>query len=126
MPTVSLASNDGVIRPLHPFTSTSVMITMKSPTETTKTITSYQYRAAVRVSPGGRVIKNYNTSTGGGLVVSSGPSGILKMSIGASDLSYYPYAEVEVVEYAGKALSGPITDRHRFQMQMSGGPDLGY
>ena len=125
MPTRTLNSNVGRIV-INARTDETLKITMLDPDGATKTVTSFAYRAVLRHGTGGRVVKTWNTSTSGGITITSGPSGIVQLALDKADAPPMKEGMLEVVEYAGKNLTGDPTDRFRFFVNAQGGPGEGY
>ena len=126
MPLISVNSNAGIISPIQARAAITVRITVLGPNEAAKTITSYAFRATARISPGGRIIKTWHTSTGGGIAIISATTGMIEMSFSQAQLPPMPHATLELVEYSLGSLTGPPTDRFRFSMPVSGGEGVSY
>ena len=126
MPTLSFGSNAGVVRGVMAKTDYTLRVTVRDPDDAAKTITSYAFRATARIGEGGRVVKTWNTSTGGGITLQSAPSGRIEIAIDDADLPSMPGGTMELVEYSGGALTGEPTDRFRFFFPVLGGPGISY
>src|SRR3990167_10001165 len=125
MPTISVDTTDGVIQPVNAKTDTSLRIRVLDPAAAAKNITGYAFRATFRLNNGGRVIKNYTTSSGG-IALTSSTNGRLTITVDASDLPPAPFGFLELVEYSGGSLAGDPTDRFRFRVPISGGSGESY
>jgi len=126
MPTISTDTNAGVILPVNARTDTTIKIGVLTPQDTKKNITNYAFRAVFRINEGGRKIKSYSTTGGGGITLACAPSGVISIAVDASDLHPAPNAVMEVVEYSGGAHTGDPTDRFRFKVPIQGGDGVGH